>query len=178
MWSTGAVSEPRAERPDMADYGVGGPDWQPLPWSWAAERLTANRNYWVVTVSGDGRPHAMPVWGVWDDGDGRFVFSCSPNARKARNLAANPRCVVAVDDTVECVSVEGRAAPLHDDGDHDARERWIERYVAKYQPIEPGLSADFVRSHLVVEFEPERAFAIIERTPEFSTRATRWVFGR
>lgn len=160
----------------MSDYGVGTPDWRPLPWSWAAERLVPNRNYWVVTASADGRPHAMPVWGVWDEGDRRFMLSCSPNARKARNLAANPRCVVTVDDTVECVSVEGTAVALDDGDAHEARERWIERYVAKYQAIEPGLTADFVRSHLVVEFRPERAFAVIERSDEFATRATRWVF--
>jgi nitroimidazol reductase NimA-like FMN-containing flavoprotein (pyridoxamine 5'-phosphate oxidase superfamily) len=157
----------------MPDYGVDTPAWGPLPWSWAAERLVGNRNYWVVTVSGDGRPHALPVWGVWDDGEARFAFSCAPRARKARNLAANPRAVVTTDDTVECLSVEGRAAPVRDD---DRQAQWIESYLAKYQPVSPDLSADFLRRNLIVEFEPERAFAVIEREDEFSTRATRWVF--
>lgn len=157
----------------MPDYGVDTPAWAPLPWSWAAERLVGNRNYWVVTVSGDGRPHALPVWGVWDDGEARFAFSCAPRARKARNLAANPRAVVTTDDTVECLSVEGRAAPVRDD---DRQAQWIESYLAKYQPVSPDLSADFLRRNLIVEFEPERAFAVIEREDEFSTRATRWVF--
>lgn len=157
----------------MPDYGVDTPAWAPLPWSWAAERLVGNRNYWVVTVSGDGRPHALPVWGVWDDGEARFAFSCAPRARKARNLAANPRAVVTTDDTVECLSVEGRAAPVRDD---DRQAQWIESYLAKYQPVSPDLSADFLRRNLIVEFEPERAFAVIEREDEFSTRATRWDF--
>jgi hypothetical protein len=168
------VAEPRAEKPHMPDYGVDTPSWAPLPWSWAAERLIANRNFWVVTVSADGRPHALPVWGVWDDDDGRFAFSCAPRARKARNLAANPRSVIMIDDTVECLSVEGRSAPIPE-GDRQAQ--WIERFLAKYQVISPGISADFLRQNLFVEFEPERAFAIIEREEEFSTRATRWVFG-
>lgn len=157
----------------MRDYGVGGPSWSPLPWSWAAERLAANKSFWVVTASAAGRPHAMPVWGVWHDGDHRFAFSCSPNARKARNLAENPQAVVTVDDTVECISVEGRAAPVTDG---DRREEWIERYLAKYRPIAPELSADFVRGHLLVELAPERAFAVIERDEEFADRATRWRF--
>ena len=38
------------------------------------------------------------------------------------------------------------------------------------------LSADFIRQNLVIEVEPERAFAIIERAEEFATHATRWVF--
>lgn len=157
----------------MPGYGVIGETWVPLPWTWAAERLTANRNYWVVTVSRDGRPHAMPVWGVWDEGDRRFAFSCAPSARKATNLAANPRAVVMVDDTVECVSVEGRAAPVQDE---ERRGLWVERYLAKYQPISPELNAGFLLQNLIVEFEPERAFAVIERHDEFSTRPTRWAF--
>ncbi len=108
----------------MPDYGVDTPDWAPLPWSWASERLVANRNFWVVTVSGEGRPHALPVWGVWDEGVARFGFSCGPRSRKARNLAANPRTVIMTESTVECLSVEGRAQPVAD----EARlEQWIDR---------------------------------------------------
>lgn len=158
----------------MPDYGVDTPSWSALPWSWAAERLSANRNYWVVTATPDGRPHAMPVWGVWHDGDQRFAFSCGPRSRKARNLAANPQMVVMTDDTVETLSVEGTATPVRD----DARLRlWAERYLAKYAPVAPGLDADFIAANLVLEFVPERAFAVIEREEEFATRATRWVFG-
>jgi nitroimidazol reductase NimA-like FMN-containing flavoprotein (pyridoxamine 5'-phosphate oxidase superfamily) len=157
----------------MPDYGVDTPEWEPLPWSWASERLGANRSFWVVTVSGDGRPHALPVWGVWDDEEGRFAFSCSPRARKARNLAANPHAVVMTDDTVECLSLEGQAGPVSDE---QRRDRWVERYLDKYRPIAPDLSAEFIRQHLLLEFVPERAFAVIEREDEFSTRATRWVF--
>ena len=157
----------------MPDYGVDSPAWSPLPWSWAAERLAANRNFWVVTVSADGRPHALPVWGVWNDDEARFAFSCSPRARKARNLTANPRAVVLTDDTVECLSIEGSAAPVVEEA---RREEWIARYLARYQPISPSVSADFLRPHLMVEFVPDRAFAVIEREDEFATRATRWVF--
>jgi PPOX class probable F420-dependent enzyme len=167
------VTDPRADRPHMPDYGVDTPDWNPLPWSWAAGKLAGNRNFWVVTASADGRPHALPVWGIWDDDEHRFAFSCGPRSRKAANLAANPRVVVAVDDTVECLSIEGRATQV--DGD-ERRETWIARYLSKYTPVAPDLSADFLRANLVFEFVPERAFAIIEREDEFSARATRWSF--
>jgi len=159
----------------MPDYGVEASSWAPLPWSWAAERLIANRNFWVVTASAEGRPHALPVWGVWDDTATRFAFSCGRRARKARNIAENPRAVVMTEDTVECLSLEGRASPVHGDA---RQHHWIERYLAKYRPISGDLSADFLRQNLLVEFEPERAFAVIERQAEFSTRATRWVFDR
>jgi len=167
------VGEPVGERPHMPDYGVETDRWQALPWSWAAQRLTEARNYWVVTVSAAGRPHALPVWGVWDDSEHRFCFSCGPRSRKAANLAANPQVSVAPEDTVEAVSVEGTAAVVHDE---PRREWWISRYLMKYAPISPGLGAEFLRENLLVEVTPERAFAIIEREPEFATRATRWRF--
>ncbi len=167
------MAEPRAERPYMPDYGVDTPSWAPLPWSWVAERLTANQNFWVVTVSADGRPHALPVWGVWHNPEARFAFSCGPRARKLRNVVANPQAVVMVDNTIECVSVEGWAAPI---GDDERRDEWIERYLAKYQAIAPDLSAGFLRLNVVIEFTAERAFGVIEREAEFSTRPTRWVF--
>lgn len=157
----------------MPDYGVETDQWRALPWSWAAQRLTGARNYWVVTVSGQGRPHALPVWGVWDDDEHRFCFSCGPRSRKARNLAANPRVTVASEDTVEALSLEGVAATIDDEG---RREVWIERYLAKYRAISPDLSKDFLLDNLIVEVTPDRAFAIIEREDEFSQRATRWQF--
>jgi general stress protein 26 len=157
----------------MPDYGVDTPSWAPLPWPWAVERLVANRNFWVVTVSAAGRPHALPVWGVWDDGEKRLAFSCGPRSRKARNLAANAQAAILTEDTVECLSLEGHAAPVRDTGRQD---RWIERYLDKYRPMAADLSADFIRQNLIVEFVPERAFAVIEREDEFATRATRWVF--
>ena len=157
----------------MPEYGVDTPDWHPLPWEWAAERLVVNRNYWVATVSGAGRPHLFPVWGVWDEADNRFAFSCGTSSRKARNIAANPGVVVAGSDTVECISVEGLATILADVDER--RDLWIERYVEKYEPGSETMT-DFVRGHLVIEVVPTRAFGIVEREDEFSTRATRWRF--
>jgi hypothetical protein len=167
------MTEPRAERPHMPDYGVDGPAWSPLPWSWAAAKLAGNRNFWVVTASAAGRPHALPVWGVWDDDDHRFAFSCGPRSRKAANLAANPQVVVTVDDTVECVSVEGTAGRVDD---ADRQQVWVQRYLAKYRPVAPDLSAEFLLQNLLFELTPERAFAIVEREDEFAERATRWMF--
>ncbi len=155
----------------MPDYGVDTDQWQALPWSWAAQRLISARNYWIVTVSAAGRPHALPAWGVWDDDEHRFCFSCGPRSRKAANLGANPMVSIAPEDTVEAVSVEGTAAVVTDGARAD---QWIDRYLAKYRPLSADLSAEFLRQNLIVEVTPDRAFAVIEREDEFSTRATRW----
>lgn len=156
----------------MPDYGVDDAEWEPLPWAWAAERLAANRNFWVATASSSGRPHLTAVWGVWHDGEHRFAFSCGPRSRKARDLAVNADAAVAVDDTVECVAIEGRAAIV----DGERKQLWINRYLDRYVPVAPDLSAEFVGANLVFELVPERVLAVIERDEEFAARATRWRF--
>lgn len=167
------MAEPVAQMPHMPEYGVRPGTWEPLPWSWAAERLLACRNFWVVTASAGGRPHALPVWGVWDDDEHRFFFSSAPHARRIRNLAANRQVVVAVDSTVEVVSVEGRAALVTDD---DRRRTWARRYLDKYLSLAPDLTEEFVLGGAVVEVVPEKVLSVIERADEFATRPTRWVF--
>ena len=66
----------------------------------------------------DGRPHLMPVIAFWIDGALHIV--AGEGTRKARNLAADGRCVIAMSSTrlpsLDLV-VEGRAEPLTD---HDA----------------------------------------------------------
>lgn len=158
----------------MAGYGVPDDTEGLLPWAWAEERLVRNRNYWVVTATSDGRPHSLPVWGVWRPDPAAFVFSCAPTARKARNMAVNPQVCVTVDDTVECVSVEGRAAVV---SDHAAQDAAIDVYVVKYwEPDKRAEMADFLRQNALWVVRPERAFAIIEREEEFAARATKWVW--
>jgi hypothetical protein len=100
---------PRVSRPYMPGYGLqpAGEGTGLLPWSWAEERLVSSRNYWVVTRWPDGRPHAMPVWGIWHEG--AFWFSSSKPSRKAKNLTADPRCVVTTEDADNPVVVEGIA---------------------------------------------------------------------
>lgn len=160
----------------MSDYGVPADLEGALPWSWAQERLVSNKNYWAVTASSSARPHAMPVWGVWLPESERFWFSCSPSARKARNITENPQCAFTVDDTVECISVEGRARIADPATTDAATDQAIAAYLTKYwddAAVHPEMEA-FLRSHMIIEVTPERAFGVIEREEEFAQRATRW----
>src|SRR5690606_25787423 len=62
------MDEPIASRPHMPGYDIAGEgEGTLLPWSWAEERLVKSHDYWLTTVRPDGRPHVMPVWGVWLD---------------------------------------------------------------------------------------------------------------
>ena len=160
----------------MAAYGVPDEFDGLLPWSWADERLTKSRNFWVVTATLEARPHALPVWGVWVSELERFAFSCAPTSRKARNIRKNPQVVVAVDDTVECVSLEGRAQEIAG----ATADRFVDAYAGKYESErdKQAALADFVRANTIFEFTPERGFGIIERENEFAQRATRWTWSR
>jgi len=62
----------------------------------------------VATTRPDKRPHLTAVWGIW--WDEVFYFSTGRLARKSRNLAQNPGCVVSTESAAEAVIVEGVAS--------------------------------------------------------------------
>jgi PPOX class probable F420-dependent enzyme len=151
----------------MPDYGVLGPDEGSglLPWSWAEERLTGSRNYWITSLSPDGSPHSMPVWGVWDGA--ALWFSSGRRSRKARNLAGDPRCVVTSEDASEPVVIEGTAELVRE---LDAIARVAELMNAKYG----GVTVEFLAANATVRVRPRRVFGIAH--DDFTGSPTRWVF--
>ena len=70
----------------------------PLTWSRARSALsgdpTADVTYFLGTCRPDGTPHAAGVGAQWLAGD--LYFTSNAAARKARDLAVNPRCTVSV----------------------------------------------------------------------------------
>jgi PPOX class probable F420-dependent enzyme len=51
---------------------------------------------WLSSVCGDGSPHLVPTWFVWDGA--AIVIVSKPGAVKARNLRADPRAMLALGD--------------------------------------------------------------------------------
>ncbi len=161
---------PRVSRPHMPGYGVVGPAEGSglLPWSWAAERLSKSRNYWVASVWPDGRPHVMPVWGMWDDAV--LWFSSSAQSRKTRNLRHDPRCVVTTEDAADPVVIEGTARIVTQPA---ALRRVIDLMNAKYAT---DMSPDFLDPavNATIEVRPARVFGL--RSADFTGSPTRWIF--
>lgn len=108
--STESVANRRykVSRPVTPDgYGIPESNAGLLPWSFVDERMATARNYWIGTTRPDGRPHAMPVWGVWLEGI--LYIEGSPKTRRNRNLAHNPAVVVHLESGDQVVIVEGTA---------------------------------------------------------------------
>src|SRR3954451_16792812 len=69
----------------------------PPPWAAIERLLTEAQLYWIITVRADGRPHAVPLVGVWQDG--AFAFCTGAEEQKQRNLEANPHVTVTTGST-------------------------------------------------------------------------------
>ena len=102
--STTRTAKPRADRPEIP-YGLKGAKegMGLLPWRRVSDRMGASYIYWVSTTRKDGRPHSIPVWGVWLDETLYF----SNGAVTARNLARDPRVSVHLEDGEDTVIIEG-----------------------------------------------------------------------
>jgi len=146
-----------------ADKGTG-----LLPWSWAVERLERSHDYWVATIRPDGRPHVMPVWGIWLEN--AVWFSSSRGSRKARNLAANPNCTVTTDNAFEPVVIEGTAELVQD---VTAIAAFVININDKYRT---GYGVDFFSAaeNACFRVHPRWAFGLTES--DFTGSPTRWVF--
>jgi hypothetical protein len=168
---TNKSSTPVASRPYMPGYGILKANEGPglLPWDWAVERLTKSRNYWVATTCPDGRPHCVPVWGIWLDD--AFYFSSGAKSRKARNLASNPNCVVCPEDGVQAVSLEGIADKITD---APTIRRFVEVYNLKYNwDLKPETVLDMGPIFAV---RPRKVIAVDATPGKFQGSATRWTF--
>jgi hypothetical protein len=137
-----------------------------LSWAEAERRLTVSHDYWCATVRPEGAPHVMPVWGVWLDG--RLWFSSGLGSRKARNLAAEPRCTLTTDDAQNPVVVEGAA---RQETGRAVLERFVAAMNAKYGG---GMTLEFLDPTVNGSYavRPERLFALSH--DDFTGSPTRW----
>jgi len=118
----------------VIDPRYGDPSATPPPWS-DIERLLADAQlYWIHTVRADGRPHAVPLVGVWHDG--AFAFCTGSDEQKQRNLDANKHVAVTAGttgaggwDSGTEVVVEGTAVRVTE---HPALQALAAAWYAKY----------------------------------------------
>jgi nitroimidazol reductase NimA-like FMN-containing flavoprotein (pyridoxamine 5'-phosphate oxidase superfamily) len=144
-----------------------------LPWHWAEEQLQKGRTYFIATSDAKGKPHLMPVWGVWFNN--AFFFSTGNQSRKARNLSLNGRCSVGTEIDFErrpkkgriikdAVVLEGMAELVNDSR---TRRKFSAIYQDKYSWNMEGFSEPIYR------VRPRVVFGL---TSKFNESATRWRF--
>ena len=117
--TTGTIS------PLYGDPSATAPAWPEID-----RRLTEAPLYWLATVRSDGRPHAVPLCGVWRDG--AFFFCTGDAEQKMRNLEHDPHVVVTAGPlgadgwgSGKDIAVEGVAERV--DGRGPAARRWPTR---------------------------------------------------
>jgi hypothetical protein len=104
------------------DPRYGDPSATPPTWTAIEQRLVDAQLYWIITVRADGRPHAVPLVGVWVDGV--FAFCTGSQEQKTRNLDGNQHVAVSTGstgaggwDTGTELVVEGTATRVTESGD-------------------------------------------------------------
>jgi len=91
---------------------------------------------WLHSLNADGSPHANAVGATWSDE--RFWFVTGLDTRRGRNLARDPRCVLAVSLRELDLVIEGRAALVQDPA---LLARLAGRWAAEGWPCEVDAAA-------------------------------------
>ena len=118
----------------VIDPRYGDPTATPPPWSVIERLLTEAQLYWIITVRADGRPHAVPLVGVWHDG--AFAFCTGPEEQKQRNLDVHAQVAVTTGstgadgwDSGKDLVVEGAAVRVTDPAELQAlADAWFAKY--------------------------------------------------
>jgi nitroimidazol reductase NimA-like FMN-containing flavoprotein (pyridoxamine 5'-phosphate oxidase superfamily) len=148
------------------------PDAGATSWEEARDVLIRADLYWIATVRPSGQPHVTPLLAVW--ADGAMHVSTGHDERKARNLAASPRCTLTtgrntMEDGLDVV-VEGEAVRVtRRDRLAALRDMWVAKYGETWRfdvsddgfhhpnqdELDPGVAA----LSLVFALRPARAYA-------------------
>jgi nitroimidazol reductase NimA-like FMN-containing flavoprotein (pyridoxamine 5'-phosphate oxidase superfamily) len=161
-----SMTNPRPERPEIpASYGfTASTPHKPPAWNSITERIRTSRNYWICSLSPDGQPHALPVWGVWFEDHLYFVTKRA--SKKARNLLANPKVAIHLESGDDVISFQGRVEEVSD-STHLAQVAVV--YATKYNGDEI-----YRETEVVFELLPHLAFTWLESN--YHQTATRWRF--
>lgn len=76
-----------------------------LDWPSVRAQLERAERYWIATIRPDGRPHVVPVDGIWVED--LWYYGGSEKTVHQRAVSANPNVVMHLEDTMRAVIVEG-----------------------------------------------------------------------
>ena len=171
------ATTPKAKGPTEKNLDIYGS--APLRWSRALKQLEAGTaaSYWLATTKPDRRPHVAAVGALWVDG--KIYFTSSAKARKGRNLAANPNCVLSVTLKGLDLVVEGSAVRITD---RPTLLRLAQRYAAQGWPASVSGEALTAKYSAPSAGPPPWNLYVVRPTTAFGVAtaepwgATRWQF--
>lgn len=76
-----------------------------LEWAGVRGQLELAERYWIATTRPDGRPHVVPVDGIWMEE--LWYYGGSDKTVHQRAVSANPHVVMHLEDAMRAVIVEG-----------------------------------------------------------------------
>jgi hypothetical protein len=105
-----------------------------LQWHEVEQKLVQSKSYWLATTRPDGRPHTVPVDGIWLEA--ALYFGGDPATVHIRNLRSDPRAVVHTESGESPVIAEGTAEWYQPSDDEISR--LVEATRTKYgYPVSP-----------------------------------------
>jgi PPOX class probable F420-dependent enzyme len=122
----------------------------------AQRRFLQEKRFAVVgTKNLDGSPHLAVMWYLID-GD-EIVVNSAQGRVKDRNLAADPRMSLVVEDGYRWLRVDGRTRIEHDQAiTHQDIRRLAARYYQDEQKVEQAMRDNFSRQHRITYRLPIR----------------------
>lgn len=162
--------QPAAGRPIVPDgYGIPENEEGLLPWSYVEERMSAAKNYWIVTANRAAKPSVTPVWGAWVDG--KLYFDGAPQTRRGKNIRQNPQISVHLESGDEVLILEGEATIYQSAPERSLAENVAGAYRDKYAQYGYSPAADQWDQGGLHVFTPHKALA----WTQFPTDMTRWI---
>jgi nitroimidazol reductase NimA-like FMN-containing flavoprotein (pyridoxamine 5'-phosphate oxidase superfamily) len=160
--------EPQVGRPAMPDrweYGSEPSEAPDLQWSQVRDRIAAADVYWLATTRPDGRPHVVPIGGVW--ADDALYLTLGPTTVSARNAARNRAALVHLEDANDAVIVEGTISqPAPPEVPAEAAAAYGRKYEGTWDPADTEMPYWVLRPRVVMTW----------RSEDIKGSAVRWRF--
>jgi PPOX class probable F420-dependent enzyme len=126
----------------------------------AAQRAFLDEKRFAVvgTKNPDGSPHLAVMWYLLDGDD--IVVNSAQGRIKDRNLAADPRMSVLVEDGYRWIRIDGRASTEHDQAIAQADiRRLAARYYQDERKVDEAVKNNFGKQHRITYRLPIRRVA-------------------
>ena len=120
------------------------------------KRLEKELIIWLATCAADGRPHAVPVWFLWD---GKTFLIYSVPGQKVKDIEANPLVQLHFNTTLDgdnVVRIDGEASRLKRYPLAYKVPKYIRKYarlIKSYEWKPEGFSRQY---HIAIRVRPTR----------------------